>query len=437
VTGPEPTPVWPARRKAILALTLSTAVLVALLALVFGLRSAPPPPPPPPANSPATEQDPTGYKPAWQTTKETLASRARLPAMLALVVSGWGLCLVFLLTVRTRRARVTMPLLFCVWWLALERLAAPHWIRLFGLWQLAIVRDVDHRPNEHGGQYNEDSLRWTRPRAEFHAEGTNLLFLGDSFAFGALVPANKAFPSVVQARLREHFRGADVKVANFAWVSSCPFLSLRRLKELGDAYAPDIVVECVDMTDFFDDIVTENMLHRRGLYALYDVLPLTLRIWHALAPDSYVHFLSWTVDGMPEQRFFHSLQPLEQSRHFLEPLLGHLRETEAWARERGAEFVVFVLPRSYQYSDHECPQSWEKDMYVPLGPHALEVFRWLDEIRPQLDFPLVSLLETFQQNQEFPTCMDDDPHWNATGHRVAAEAVLKTLLPLVERRLAR
>ena len=107
------------------------------------------------------------------------------------------------------------------------------------------------------------------------------------------------------------------------------------------------------------------------------------------------------------------------------------------ARERGAEFVVVVLPRSYQYSARECPQNWEKDMYVTLGPHALEAFRWFDEISPQVDFPIVSLLETFQQNQEFPTCLDDDPHWNATGHKVAAEAVLQALLPLVERRLAR
>jgi len=436
VTEPEPTPAWPARRKAILALTLSTAVLLVVLVLVFGLRSSPPPTPLP-ANSPATGEDPTGYKPAWQMTKATLASRDRLPAVLALVLSGWGLCLAFLLTVRRRRARLALPLALLAWWLCVERFAAPNWIDLFGLWQLAIIRDVDHRPDGSGGQFNEDSLRWTRSPTEFHADGTNLLFLGDSFTFGALVPPNKAFPSLVQASLKERFRGADVKVANFAWVSSCPFLSLRRLREIGDKYSPDIVVECVDMTDFFDDIVTENMLHRRGMYALYDVLPLTLRVWHALAPDSYVHVLSWTVGGMPEQRFFHSLQPLEESRHFCEPLLGHLRETQAWARERGAEFVVFVLPRSYQYSDKECPKNWEKDMYVPLGPHATEAFRWFDEIRPQVDFPIVSLLETFQQNTEFPTCMEGDPHWNATGHRVAAEAVLQTLLPLVEKRLAR
>jgi hypothetical protein len=39
----------------------------------------------------------------------------------------------------------------------------------------------------------------------------------------------------------------------------------------------------------------------------------------------------------------------------------------------------------------------------------------------------VSLLETFQQTDIFPTCFDDDPHWNRNGMELASAAIAEWL----------
>lgn len=67
---------------------------------------------------------------------------------------------------------------------------------------------------------------------------------------------------------------------------------------------------------------------------------------------------------------------------------------------------------------------------MPVSP-SREPFRFFDEVRPSKPYPIYSLLEDFRANTEFPTCFEDDPHWNATGHRVAARALMRYLEPIV------
>jgi hypothetical protein len=88
---------------------------------------------------------------------------------------------------------------------------------------------------------------------------------------------------------------------------------------------------------------------------------------------------------------------------------------------------LIVLPRSYQYSSRECPNNWEGKEYTVNGPCCLEPFRYFDEIRNSLDFPVYSLLEDFEKNKDFPTCFNSDPHWNENGHSVAANAIARII----------
>ena len=44
-------------------------------------------------------------------------------------------------------------------------------------------------------------------------------------------------------------------------------------------------------------------------------------------------------------------------------------------------------------------------------------------------------VRAFRATDAFPTCFDDDPHWNPAGHRVAAEAIADAIGPLVRDRL--
>lgn len=327
------------------------------------------------------------------------------------------------------RARIGWWLLALpLWWLAVELLAAPHLSRALHLGAFFFVRDPDHWPTAKRSDLNSDGLRCTPESASFAEPGFNVLFLGDSFAWGYLVPCDQAFPELLEARLRLAFPGANVRVANFGWVSASPFLALRRLEQIGTRYRPDLVVLCFDMTDFYDDILYANMIERRGLYRWYDKFPIALKLMRMYATPLFDHFYWRTNDNLPRKKFFAVDQPLETSRPFLEASVSHLRSISDWCRERDARFLLIVLPRYFQYSARECPRDGEAHQYTVLGPHSLEPFRFFDELRERVDFPIHPLLRAFQETEVFPTCFETDAHWNASGHAVAADA----MSPLLE-----
>lgn len=346
---------------------------------------------------------------------------AAVLALLALIALVYGLS--------KARARIGWWLLALpLWWFAVELLAAPHLSRAMHLGVFFFVRDPDHWPTAKRADLNSDGLRCTPESASFAAPGINVLFLGDSFAWGYQVSCDQAFPEVLEARLRLAFPESNVRVANFGWVSASPLLTLRRLQRIGSRYRPHLVVLCFDMTDFYDDILYANMIERRGLYWWYDKFPIALKLLRMYATPLFDRFYWHTNDNLPRKKFFAVEQPLEASRPFLEASVSHLRSIADWCRERDARFLLIVLPRSFQYSARECPRNGEAHQYTVLGPHSLEPFRFFDELRERVDFPIHSLLRAFQETEVFPTCFETDAHWNASGHVVAADA----LAPLLE-----
>lgn len=364
--------------------------------------------------------------------------------LLAVVAVGlvWAVGAVAFALSRLRwRGRVALLVGLVLLYGLLEQVVAPRTAETVGLHQLIAVRDPDHRPHPNEGGCNADGLRQKREAADYAPEDLNIVFLGDSFTMGVrLSNVNDAFPTLVERRLQAEFPGARIRVANFGWTSSSPLLSLRRLRDIGARYHPDLVVTCVDMTDPHDEIKWANLLERRGLCAWYDRIPFTLRLLYAYAPGAY----GWVYDRMsggnlPYHRFFATEQPLEESRPFLAPLRANLDGIDAEARQLGAASAVFVFPRWFQYSDRECPRDWEmlasESRHTVLGPYSTEIFRWFDEQAETAEYPIFSLLEVFRSTDVFPTCFEDDPHWNEGGHRVAADAIAERLIPLVRSRL--
>ena len=85
--------------------------------------------------------------------------------------------------------------------------------------------------------------------------------------------------------------------------------------------------------------------------------------------------------------------------------------------------ALVVYPRHYQYTGRESPDNWEANRYEVLGPYVEEPFRYFDEVRDELPYPVLSLLPAFAESEEFPLFLPNDPHWNARGARLAAEHV--------------
>ena len=319
---------------------------------------------------------------------------------------------------------------------AIELLVAPFLIVPLGLHNYYFVLDVDHRfPGHNAGlNTNADGIRTPREASAFRAADLNILFLGDSYTYGLGVTGEEAFPAVTAGILRERLGRNDVEAANFGWPSSSPLLAARQFEDIGARYHPDVVLFAFDMTDFHDDLMYQRMLDRHGLYWWYDKIPITLRTLEKRAPDLFARLYASANRGLPRRRFFATELPLDSTRHLLGPVVKNLERIARDARDMGAEFAVLLLPRSFQYSDQESPDNWEKAEYTVLGPYSREPFRWFDSIEGELSFPVVSLLPAFEHTTVFPTCLLDDPHWNADGHRVAAEAIADWLEPVLRDR---
>lgn len=295
--------------------------------------------------------------------------------------------------------------------------------------------DVDHRmkPNPAGG-INADGIRC---RDEAHAirdEDFNIIFLGDSFTFGLWLDDERdAYPAQVERMFRERRHEARVRAINFGWASSSPLLSYRLLRDIGAKYKPDVVVLSLDLTDFSDDI---RYRHQIG----YPVLSPTLYLIHVAGLDGAVSMLYEDFrfrsiiprHAVPKDvetpYFFLALQPLEQSRPFVQETEHNIRDIHAYCRDvLHCPFLLVLLPRGFQYSDRESPNDPEAHLYPPLGPYVDAPDAWLADFAARVDFPCHSLLTHFRIAGVFPTCFENDPHWNRDGHRVAAEAIYEIL----------
>lgn len=322
------------------------------------------------------------------------------------------------------RWRYGLPLLFLTYF-GIEQLAAPSLSRALKMNTYNALGDPDHHPKHTDKKkgWNSDSLRCPHEAEDFVPEGTNIIFLGDSFTYGMLLKPKQCFPFLVERRLTNRFKKKDIKVANFGWVSSSPLLSARRLESIGEKYSPDLVVLCVDMTDFRDDIRWKAMLERKGMYGVIGSFPIATTAIQRIWPTSIKRLFGWLNPEIPQKRFFMSEQPLEETRPLLADIEQNIGRINDWCNERGVRFAVIVLPRTYQYSDRESPENWEKGEYTVLGPHSLEPFRFFEELSERVDYPIHSLLETFQETDIFPTSFEDDPHWNPEGAKLAASEI--------------
>lgn len=306
-------------------------------------------------------------------------------------------------------------------------IAAP---LIFGRWwpSIDLVGNPDHRMTQ--AMYedvNSDGVRARSEAGEFREEDYNIIVLGDSFVYGMFLGRQDTMPY----RLEELARAAgykNIRVINFGWISSSPYLSLRLLKDIGKKYKPDMVIEVVDMTDFWDDTFYRGAVERKGFFSVGRWMPATSMLlgkWgrEVIQQDWY----SLGLWGVPWQRYFALERPLEQTRSYLDALVGNLDETDVYVNnELNARFAVFVMPRSAQYNERETPDDHSAE-YTRLGPYSQEPFRYFADIAPQKSYPVISLLDDFRRTTVFPLTFEHDPHHTSAGNRESARFIWQHL----------
>jgi len=303
--------------------------------------------------------------------------------------------------------------------------------------------DIDHRPKPAEGRFNIDGVAPDQPPESYQPDEFVIVFLGDSFTQGfELEDPPGGFPFLVEATLKRRHPELNLRVANFGWVSSSPVLQARQLRDIGAAYHPDLVVQCLDMTDFGNDLSYARQLEDAGMdidldLSIFDVAEVWLS-W-TLGLSDLRGWLRARLAFAPQQAqppvnaadlppFFPLLQPLEQSEAALAETWAWILATRDVARDLDADYALVVLPRYQQFDPTQCPGDWEGPEQLPAdSPHLLEPFRWAEQRRQQAAFPVWPLLEAFQQAPARPLVFDHDPHYNPAGHRVAAEAIAERI----------
>ena len=267
--------------------------------------------------------------------------------------------------------------------------------------KLGFLSEPDHRLKPlSSADINSDGIRSVVEADRFHEENLNIVFLGDSFIYGWMLPYDKSIPHMFQRKVRALHPEQQVNVANFGWVSSSPLLSLRLLKDIGEKYNPDIVILAIDMTDFHDDIKYHNLLNRKGMWPIADVFPITfLAVRKVVRKYIKIDGLYESMYGEPEPaaRFFITEKPLSETRPYFSYIRENIEKINEYSKSTlEAKFILLLFPRGYQYSEKESPNNWEKSEYQILGPYAHEPFKYFEEIKQNVDYPIHSLLSDFQ-----------------------------------------
>lgn len=309
---------------------------------------------------------------------------------------------------------------------------------------------------------NEIGLRSLHTREAFINYPRRVVLLGDSFTFGLYVPQSNAFPQVLEKRWQERLGNQAVAVLNAGVVSYSPFLErLLYEKELA-AWQPQVVLLVLDATDVADDIQYarqarqgpngEIFFPQKGFLKLLAAgdswtdhcalcqrffLPFSFLkgfLFHPVVMSTETigpSAIRIEVDGQEESNnFFIYRHPLATTGPYFEAMLANIRAIADLVHHDGGQFLLVVPPRFQHWNLKECPNNWEGGQYRLDEPYQNEMFRFFEEKRSSVDFPILNLLPAFKATREFPLVFEDDPHWNSAGHRFVAGEVDAELVRL-------
>ena len=295
-----------------------------------------------------------------------------------------------------------------------------------------------------------------------------VLGLGDSLAFGWGVEIEDSMFFLLQQQLAEQHR---VRILKAGVPGTGPGDQLRLLQTLGGKYQPSAVVLIFFAGNDFVDVqmggagqfrVESGLLVRRQLpdkvpnwvSALRTeavrksrLLQLLMAVWwhwsrsgdagsreQARAPRRWDEWLR-------EFAQIHLREYPPRTTQAVKQTLDLLTEINQACRGRSADFLLAVVPRSYQIYENET-----EELKTALGLSADDLDldrpqRILKEWAERSGVPLVDLLDPFREHHRthprqrlfyYP-----DAHLNRLGHRVAADAIQPALSQLLQEQMTR
>jgi hypothetical protein len=309
---------------------------------------------------------------------------------------------------------------------------------------------------------NEDGFRTGYTREQFRRYRDRVVMLGDSFVFGYGVRQERGLTAVMEQLLRDRLGRTDVAVLNAGVPSYSPLLERSLLAGKLQQYQPTLIVLLVDVSDIGDDLQYLSEARVSGGRISFDpkvkpsayrgaLLELIRRVSPSISQGSmpiraltypfrvarrgrhrkdydYYKFSVMVGGTLETNRFFIYRHPLEETRVYFSRTLENINAIADEAERLHARFLLAANPRYHHWNRAESPENWERGDYALDEPYQYEYFRFFEEVRPQVKYPVFSLLPAFQSTREFPLVFREDPHWNERGNAFAARVLVNHLL---------
>jgi len=305
---------------------------------------------------------------------------------------------------------------------------------------------------------NQDRLRTSYSAMEFREKEFRVICLGDSFTFGAWLPASASYPEQLEDLYRQAGR-SEVGILNAGMLSYSPLLHEQLLRKTLLKYKPHVVTLMLDCTDIGDDYhyglgfdessgeplfegprMSKPKPHLGALWRvakpLHPSLLAPLKLLYRIAPDyvpydplDYYRFEIPVDDATEKDRFFIYRYPLSETREFFDATFARVESIASLCKDNDIEFLLFIAPRYHHWNTLESKLNWEANTYGNYQKHQYEIFNYFEEKQGVVPFPIVNMLDDFKQTKEFPLVFESDPHWNRAGNGFVAR--------LIERELAK
>ncbi|MBI2962879.1 MAG: SGNH/GDSL hydrolase family protein [Deltaproteobacteria bacterium] len=323
----------------------------------------------------------------------------------------------------------------------------------------AVHRLLRYRPEQHGASYPDDDLRhpvpftvnvdgWNSLHRRYEvAKGSKLRIavVGDSYVAAFEVTPRLSLAGQLEAALGEE----NAEVYSFG-VRGAPLSQyLQMARHVVATYRPEVLVVVIVHNDFVESYrpppgrYTRSFLHLRvgtDGGAVEEVPP---RPYREPGPQQWIRshssafrffFYRAQVGSQRLRRLYSALTadpPRYQANVDVTELVGETDRMRAVTRYVFAEFAKLERASGTRFLlVADAPRAAIYDGSDPRRTEAYEPNRIAEQAATAAGLPLIDLTPDFERDYrrhrarfEFP----HDGHWNARGHRVAAEAVRRSL----------
>ncbi len=264
--------------------------------------------------------------------------------------------------------------------------------------------------------HNSQGLRDREYPFERVAGRRRMLLLGSSFSWGFGVEQDEIYAEIVEAR-HPDWEIVNASVSGYGTDQELLYLKLR-----GRRFEPDVILLPVHQNDVAGNLLASRYWHNKPFFERDADGELVLRNQSVPAPDAKQRF----------QKFFFT-----QTSFFSSVYLRYEAVRGVWARAahagEGAKPLStegFDLTRDLILAIDETAKQMGARLIVLLTP----TFRddWTSFISQELSHAGIahlSLADAFADpDSNVRLKFANDPHWNAAGHRVVADALEAFLL---------